>query len=155
MANFGYSSMKAAMQSNRRVGNWRDTPVYACTKSKLPEMKDDVFYIVFDDENALVKSGKKYGRVTIQGDVREFSSPVDYDGFKRPQPHSPQVSYDFKNYEGVKSATAASPIPPKASAAVGELEMNLAQIEKDIQATLNGIKMDDIFKELEKFDFGV
>lgn len=140
MANFGYSSMKAAMQSNRRVGNWKDTPVFACTKSKLPEMRDDVFYIVFDDENALVRDGKKYGRVTPQGDVREFNSPVDYDGFKRQKPQSPQVSY---------------PIPPKATAAVGELEMNLAQIEKDIQATLNGIKMDDIFKELEKFDFGI
>lgn len=140
MANFGYSSMKAAMQSNRRVGNWKDTPVFACTKSKLPEMRDDVFYIVFDDENALVRDGKKYGRVTPQGDVREFSSPVDYDGFKRQKLQSPQVSY---------------PIPPKATAAVGELEMNLAQIEKDIQSTLNGIKMDDIFKELEKFDFGI
>lgn len=140
MANFGYSSMRAAMQSNRRVGNWKDTPVFACTKSKLPEMRDDVFYIVFDDENALVRDGKKYGRVTPQGDVREFSSPVDYDGFKRQNPQSPQVSY---------------PIPPKATAAVGELEMNLAQIEKDIQSTLNGIKMDDIFKELEKFDFGI
>lgn len=140
MANFGYSSMKAAMQSNRRVGNWKDTPVFACTKSKLPEMRDDVFYIVFDDENALVRDGKKYGRVTPQGDVREFNSPVDYDGFKRQKPQLPQVSY---------------PIPPKATAAVGELEMNLAQIEKDIQATLNGIKMDDIFKELEKFDFGI
>ena len=140
MANFGYSSMKAAMQSNRRVGNWKDTPVFACTKSKLPEMRDDVFYIVFDDENALVRDGKKYGRVTPQGDVREFNSPVDYDGFKRQKPQSPQVSY---------------PIPPKATAAVGELEMNLAQIEKDIQSTLNGIKMDDIFKELEKFDFGI
>lgn len=140
MANFGYSSMKAAMQSNRRVGNWKDTPVFACTKSKLPEMRDDVFYIVFDDENALVRDGKKYGRVTPQGDVREFNSPVDYDGFKRQKPQSPQVSYS---------------IPPKATAAVGELEMNLAQIEKDIQATLNGIKMDDIFKELEKFDFGI
>lgn len=140
MANFGYSSMKAAMQSNGRVGNWKDTPVFACTKSKLPEMRDDVFYIVFDDENALVRDGKKYGRVTPQGDVREFNSPVDYDGFKRQKPQSPQVSY---------------PIPPKATAAVGELEMNLAQIEKDIQSTLNGIKMDDIFKELEKFDFGI
>lgn len=152
MANFGYSSMKAAMQSNRRVGNWKDTPVFACTKSKLPEMRDDVFYIVFDDENALVRDGKKYGRVTPQGDVREFNSPVDYDGFKREQSPQPQVSYDFKNYESVK---VTSPIPPKATAAVGELEMNLAQIEKDIQSTLNGIKMDDIFKELEKFDFGI
>lgn len=153
MANFGYSSMKAAMQSNRRVGNWKDTPVFACTKSKLPEMRDDVFYIVFDDENALVKDGKKYGKVTLQGDVREFNSPVSYDGFKKPQPQKPQVSYDFKNY--ADAVAAASPIPPKATAAVGELEMNLAQIEKDIQSTLNGIKMNDIFKELEKFNFGI
>lgn len=70
MANFGYTSMKAAMQSGKRVGNWRNTPVYACDSKKLPMMDNDVFYIVFDDDNALVKDGKKYGSVTTQGDVR-------------------------------------------------------------------------------------
>ena len=144
MANFGYTSMKAAMQSNKRVGNWKDTPVYACTYDKLPAMQDGVFYVIFDDENALVKDGKKYGRVTTDGSVHELGTPVAYKGFKRKE--KPKEEIKWKSME-------PDVVPAAATASLGDLDLSLAQIEKDIQDTLNGVMNKNIFAELDKFKY--
>lgn len=144
MANFGYTSMKSAMNENRRVGNWKDTPVYATMYDKLPTARTDVFYIVFDDENALVKDGKRYGRVSASGDVHELSAPTIYKGFKRKAPEPvKEIKWESKP-DVVPAATAAS---------FGDLDLSLAQIEKDIQDTLNGVMTRNIFAELEKFKY--
>ena len=144
MANFGYTSMKSAMNENRRVGNWKDTPVYATMYDKLPTARTDVFYIVFDDENALVKDGKRYGRVSADGDVHELSAPTIYKGFNRKAP-APVKEIKWESKPDV--------VPAATSASFGDLELSLAQIEKDIQDTLNGVMTKNIFAELEKFKY--
>lgn len=144
MANFGYTSLKSAMNENRRVGNWKNIPVYATMYDKLPTARTDVFYIVFDDENALVKDGKRYGRVTADGDVHELDAPTMYKGFKRKEKPKAEIKWTAKEEDVVPAATTAS---------FGDLDLNLAQIEKDIQDTLNGVMNKDIFAELDKFKY--
>jgi hypothetical protein len=145
MANFGYTSMKSAMNENRRVGNWKDTPVYATMYNKLPTARTDVFYIVFDDDNALVKDGKRYGRVTSDGNVHELDAPTLYKGFKRKE-EKPKAEVKWQTKE-------PDIVPAAATASLGDLDLSLAQIEKDIQDTLNGVMNKDIFAELDKFKY--
>jgi hypothetical protein len=75
---FDFNSLKAAWKSDEALGKWNGTPVYACPKNQLRNVSQQYFYVVFDDNNALVRGGYRYGTVGASGNVVELSNPESY-----------------------------------------------------------------------------
>ena len=72
-----YGALKSADQNGNRVGNWKGRPVFASSKNGLKNRGTGVYYIVYDDNNVIVRrnedNGKwfKYGWAAKDGRVNE------------------------------------------------------------------------------------
>ena len=77
MAKYDYNALREAAQQNRRIGGWQGYDVYACSKHKykagLPH-----FYVLYDDDNKLVRAGHVYGTISSSGEVSELSGTVKW-----------------------------------------------------------------------------
>lgn len=76
---FSEMRLREAEKNNKHMGNWNNCPVYAMSKYSLErKAKPGCYYIVYDDNNALVNknvNGNFYVRATVteSGDVHEFN----------------------------------------------------------------------------------
>jgi hypothetical protein len=86
---FDFNSLKKAWRSVDVLGKWNGVPVYACPKNQLRNVSQQYFYVVFDDNNALVMDGRRYGTVGPSGTVTELSSSKPY-----PYPETPEVKVE-------------------------------------------------------------
>ena len=77
-----YDYLKKAARDNTRIGTWKDTDVYVCSKYKYDATKSQ-FYVLYDDGNKLVKEGYCYGSINIDGVVNE-KEPSWYNVPSRP-----------------------------------------------------------------------
>lgn len=83
-----YENLKSADQKGKRVGNWKGGPVFASSKDGLKNRGTEAYYIVYNDNNVLVRRNEdngewfKYGWVTRSGSVNE-ETVVEY--MKKPQ----------------------------------------------------------------------
>lgn len=77
---YSFNELQKAWLTDTRLGTWQGWPVFACTKQEALALtdKDNNFYIVFDDGNALVRQGKRYGTVSEKGNVDEWRWPRQY-----------------------------------------------------------------------------
>lgn len=76
MGKYSYDYLKKAARDNSRIGTWKDTGVYACSKYKYNAAKSQ-FYVLYDDGNKLVKEGYCYGSINESGIVNELE-PIWY-----------------------------------------------------------------------------
>ena len=76
MGKYSYDYLKKAARDNTRIGTWKNTGVYACSKYKYNAAKSQ-FYVLYDDGNKLVKEGYCYGSINESGTVNEIE-PVWY-----------------------------------------------------------------------------
>lgn len=85
---FTYGTLKSADQNGNRIGNWKGRPVFASSKNGLKNRCIGVYYIVYDDNNVLVRRNEdndkwyKYGWVSRNGNVNEETA-AEY--MKKPQ----------------------------------------------------------------------
>lgn len=70
MGKYNYDYLKNAAREGTRIGTWKNTPVYACSKYKYDAHKSS-FYVLYDDGNKLVKAGYCYGSIDTTGSVNE------------------------------------------------------------------------------------
>lgn len=70
MGKYNYDYLKKAARTNERIGTWKNTGVYVCSKYKYDATKSQ-FYVLYDDGNKLVKEGYCYGSINIDGVVNE------------------------------------------------------------------------------------
>lgn len=81
---FTYYELRKAAEEYVRLGRWKGLPVFTCSKSELKEKGSGAYYIIYDDNNALVRrvddNGKvrQYGVVDSQGNVDEWSKSLVY-----------------------------------------------------------------------------
>lgn len=77
---YSFNELQRAWITDSKLGTWQGWPVFACTKQEALALtdKNDNFYIVFDDGNALVRQGKRYGTVSEMGNVDEWRWPMQY-----------------------------------------------------------------------------
>lgn len=77
---YSFNELQKAWMVDTRLGTWQGWPVFACTKQEALALteNDNNFYIVFDDGNALVRQGKRYGTVSEKGNVDEWRWPMPY-----------------------------------------------------------------------------
>lgn len=69
-----YHLLKKIAEEGEKVGVWNSKPVFSCSRSDLKNLGSGVYYIVYDDNNVLVKyDGKwyEYGYVEESGSVKE------------------------------------------------------------------------------------
>ena len=81
---FDYNSLRTAANKGARLGAWKGKSVFACSCEDLENEGTGAYYIVYDDDNALVgrsSSGGlwKYGSVDVNGSVSELSQSERYD----------------------------------------------------------------------------
>lgn len=91
---FDFNSLKAAWKSDAALGKWNGVPVYACPKNQLRNVSQQYFYIVFDDNNALVRGEYRYGTVSSTGNVTELSSPKPYTYPEEKRTSTPEVKVE-------------------------------------------------------------
>ena len=75
---YDYNTMKLAAARGSSLGTFNGVDVYAIKKEDLYKSSDGSYYIVYDDENAFVKDGVFYGRVSTWGDINEVKIPCHY-----------------------------------------------------------------------------
>lgn len=77
---YSFTELQNAWLRDIRLGTWQGWPVFACTKQEALALteNDNNYYIVFDDGNALVRQGKRYGTVSEKGNVDEWRWPMPY-----------------------------------------------------------------------------
>ena len=76
MGKYNYDYLKKAAREGTKIGTWKNTAVYACSKYKYNAAKPQ-FYVLYDDGNKLVKEGYRYGSINESGTVNEIE-PVWY-----------------------------------------------------------------------------
>lgn len=75
---FSYQNLKTAAINGDRIGNWKGYKVFTCSRKDLDNKAGDVFYILYDDDNRIVRRGnrgewREYGTVSEEGNVDEYS----------------------------------------------------------------------------------
>ncbi len=75
---YDYTTLKFAARKEEALGKWNGVPVYAISKNDLSESNKAWYYIVYDDNNALVRDGYRLGTVGENGNVTELARPTRY-----------------------------------------------------------------------------
>lgn len=73
---FSYNNLRIADKAGERVGNWKGRPVFASMKMDLGSRGTGAFFIVYDDDNVIVKKDDydtwwTFGQVSEAGSVEE------------------------------------------------------------------------------------
>ena len=121
---FSYENLKMSAKNGDRVGNWNGYKVFACSCKELESKGSGVFYILYDDDNTLVKKTQDawmiYGSVNEAGNVRELSCPIRYNPYyfvevakPKPQqapaaPEPDEVEKDFLLNQSVEDVLTAA-----------------------------------------------
>lgn len=117
---FSYENLKMSAKNGDRVGNWNGYKVFACSCKELEHMGSGVFYILYDDDNTLVKKSNDawmvYGSVNEAGNVRELDHPIRYNPYyfvevAKPQQAAPEpdeVEKDFLLNQSVEDVLTAA-----------------------------------------------
>ena len=82
MEKYTYNYLKKAAREGTKIGTWQNTAVYVCSKYKYNAAKSQ-FYVLYDDENKLVKEGYCYGSIDTNGFVNE-KEPIWYNVPSKP-----------------------------------------------------------------------
>lgn len=139
---FTYNELKTAEKYGEKVGAWKGKPVFACSKANLESKGSGVYYIVYDDHNAIVARSSggglwQYGNVSASGNVSEFDQSVRYDK-PAPQPK--------------KAVAAATSTPGKEEA--GHVSADF-KMEMDVEAVLKQAREMTINSLLDGFNYGL
>lgn len=144
---FTYGTLKSADQNGNRIGNWKGRPVFASSKNGLKNRCIGVYYIVYDDNNVLVRRNEdndkwyKYGWVSRSGNVNE-ETVVEY--MKKPQ--APKYTPAF-----IPAAAEEKKKKEEAPQGIVGDFMLETSVEEMLEAARN-MTLDDL---LEGFNYGL
>ncbi len=143
---FNFNNLRNAYENGESLGEWKNLRVFACPKHKLLGFGNGAFYIVYDDNNAIVGQNRgqwyKFGNVSVEGRVTE---------------HSKQI-YMLPAYEVAK---AAEEMPhavcgKTAAACDGTVEVVAdVNINLDIENMLKAARTMTVSSLLEGFNYGL
>jgi hypothetical protein len=137
---FSYENLKMSAKNGDRVGNWNGYKVFACSCKELESKGSGVFYILYDDDNTLVKKTQDawmvYGSVNEAGNVRELDRPVRYN--------------PYYYVEVAKAQPQPAPAAPEADEV--EKDFLLNQSVEDVLTAARNATIDDL---LAGFDYGL
>lgn len=137
---FDFNTLKSMWKADEPLGKWNGVEVYACPKNMLSSVSPDYYYVVFDDNNALVRNEKRYGTVSTSGNVTELSSIKPY-----PYPEARRTSTPAKETYEVKVEEVGVPAQTVPMTDAGANDFFI-KIEAEIDALL---KSDFVFEGLD------
>lgn len=70
MAKYSRYELKQAAAESRRIGSWKGYDVYACSKYDY-NAASNYYWVLYDDNNKLVRNGYCCGSITEKGNVNE------------------------------------------------------------------------------------
>lgn len=148
---FSYSNLKSAEQSGNRIGNWHGLPVLASSKYGLKNKGSGVYYIVYDDNNKIVryKNGDwyEYGTVSETGSVDEYRSPRSYvQEYQSPQYYKEETHAVCGKTASQCDGTAATAHDEP----IGDVKIGI-----DVDAVLQNAREMTIDSLLEGFNYGL
>ena len=142
---FSEKMLREAEKNKKYIGNWNNYPVYAMSKYSLEhKAKFGYYYIVYDDNNALVNknvNGNFYVRATVteSGDVHEFNERK----YELPKPLNESKEVNVEN----KREYAASDKP-------AELKRDAVMIDVDAYLEeVKGITVDNMLVGVRGADY--
>ena len=153
---FSYDNLKMMEQCGDRVGNWKGFPVFATRKMNLDNKSGGGFFIIYDDDNLIVKRDNGqwycYGQVSSGGTVTECDKRR-YNAYVEPM----KYCYDTETYEpaahavcGKNAAECDGTAAAAADEVVGDVKVGL-----DIDALLASVRTMTVDSLLEGFDYGL
>ena len=123
---YDYTTLKLAAQREEPLGKWNGVPVYSIAKEDLYESNRTWYYIVYNDNNALVRDGYRLGTVSSQGNVTELNRPSKY---HYPEPRKETPTYEVK----VEEVNVPAKTVPMVDAGANDF---FVKIEAEIDALL-------------------
>lgn len=152
---FSYNNLRAADKTGERVGNWKGRPVFASMKMDLGSRGTGAFFIVYDDDNLIVKKDDYdawwvFGQVSEEGSVNECDK-------RRYNPYAAAVyCHDTQAYEPAAHTVCgknADDCNGTAAAAADEV-IGDVKIGLDIDALLSSVRTMTVDSLLEGFNYG-
>ena len=140
---FSYQNLKMAELNGDRVGSWKGFPVFSSHKVGLNTKGNGAFFIVYDDDNLIVKRDNGtwycYGQVNAAGHVEECDK-------RRYNVYVEPVTYE---------ATAAVCEKDADSTAAYEEVTGDVKVGLDIDALLSSVRTMTVDSLLEGFNYGL
>jgi hypothetical protein len=144
---FSYQSLRSAELTGDRVGNWKGFPVFASRRVILDDKAGGAFFIVYDDDNVIVKRDNGvwycYGQVSAEGQVEEC-------GKRRYNVYAEPVTYEAHAVCGKDPDECDGTAATTHDEVVGDVKMGL-----DIDALLSSARTMTVDSLLEGFDYGL
>ena len=149
---FSYYEMKKWAQNNGgSFGNWNESPVFVCSCNDLINKGSGVYYILYDDENKIVKNKHDewyvYGTIRQNGRVDEYSSPRKYHVVKE---YKEAVAASTPGYNATMNASTYTPGYEVESPVVGDVKTEI-----DVEGTLKKAREISIDDLLAGFNYGL
>ena len=152
---FSYDNLKMMEQCGDRIGNWKGLPVFAVREMNLDNKSGGAFFIVYDDDNVIVKRDNGawycYGQVSAGGQVTECNK-------RRYNVYAEAVTYCATGVEaarahavcGKNEAECDGTAAADADEVVGDVKLGL-----DIDNVLQAARTMTVDSLLEGFDYGL
>ena len=151
---FSYNNLRIADKAGERVGNWKGRPVFASMKLDLGSRGTGAFFIVYDDDNVIVKKDD-YDTWWVFGQVSEAGS-VDECDKRRYNPFATVYCHDTETYEPVAHAVCGkNDAECNGTAAPAAEVVADVKIGIDVDATLKAAREMTIDSLLEGFNYGL
>ena len=138
---FSYYELKKWAQNNGgSFGNWNGYPVFTCSCNDLINMGSGVYYILYDDDNKIVKS--KHDEWYVYGTIRENGKVDEY--------VSPRKYHLVVGHKEVETTSVYIPGYEVASPVVGDVKTEI-----DVEGTLKKAREISIDDLLAGFNYGL
>lgn len=150
---FSYDNLSRMARNGDRVGNWKGYPVFAVKKMALDQKSEGAIFIVYDDDNILVRrignSWYSFGQCSESGQVMEWDRRK-YSIYPEPTVYR----YDTQAYESKAQAAPSKSASEKNSTAASDV-MGDVKIGLDIDALLCSVRTMTVDSLLEGFNYGL
>lgn len=148
---FSYNNLRAADRTGERVGNWKGRPVFASMKMDLGSRGTGAFFIVYDDDNVIVKKDD-YDSWWVFGQVSEEGS-VDECDKRRYNPFA--NAYCATGVEAAHAVCGKNSAECDGTAALPDEVVADVKIGIDVDATLKAAREMTVDSLLEGFNYGL
>lgn len=140
---FSYNELKKAEKNGTRLGNWKGLPVFACKKENLKNKGNGAYYIIYDDNNTIVRIQNgmvmQYGTCDNKGNVDELSKVT---------------TYKYKVEEERDEPARASTIPVASGKYADSVDMDF-KMTNDVEAMLHKARAMTLDDLLDGFNYGL
>lgn len=151
--NFDFMTLEKYEKRGERLGNWRGLPVFALSRQHLKEKGNGAYYVLYDDDNVLVRYHN--GEYRVYGVVDEYGSVNEY-GHSKLYFEIPTAAAAKAETPAATNDTSCAPGPDyvpgydATEPVVGDVKLGI-----DVDAVLANARAVTVENLLEGFNYGI